>query len=373
MRLLVRVTGHLVPSKMIGADLDGDPACALVHLIDQAAQALGATKSSGVRIFLDGGHDVDDVSLLEKDDLLYFSFDGGAWRTPVDLAPYIASDSQPDVAAVAAAIGATAMIADRVDEHTPAAVARISSAAQNITDEHVTDAAIMAAITATDATLAWSAARLRAHLSKHGIAVSEKRLKRLKNAASQPASAPAAQPEAAQPEAALPLPTAAVGRTPAPPPELVPLERDELLAVISADVLMAPDILREEGMDGTEHPPGRYTGPRMLAAEGAPRLLCDLRLLKAHANDAFAAGDMIGALEHYDKFIRAFKLREGRVPEELGVLAELMAVVHANRAQVVLNRTLTLTLTLTPILTLTLTLALTPTLTLPTLATSCDG
>ena len=77
MCLFVRVTGHMVPSEIIGVDLDGDPTCVLVRLIDRAAQALGATKGSVVRIFLDGGHNVNDVSLLEKDDLLYFSFDGG--------------------------------------------------------------------------------------------------------------------------------------------------------------------------------------------------------------------------------------------------------------------------------------------------------
>lgn len=325
MRLMVRLVGQLAPSKIIKVDLDGEPAEARMQLMVSAARALGVRSTdmrTRVRIYLDGGHDVDDVALLEKDDILYFAFDGGAWRTPV------AADevTQPSGSSVdgGGALGGGEGGGDC------GGASQLADAAAQL---EISDEDIVATITRTDATLAWSAARLRTHLKQQGVSVSEKRLKRLKSAAPQ-APTPVPSPEAE------PAPASAAEIV--LPAELTPtLEGDEVLAVITADVLRQSDVLAEEGV----HPPGRYTAPpRALrpagpASKDRPRLLCELRDLKARANASFKAGDMAGALEMYRGCCGLFESSpfDDGLPEELTIITDLMAAVHANRAQVLLN------------------------------------
>ena len=72
MRLAVRLVGRLVPSKIIGVDLGGEPDSARARLIESALRALGFYSTGGLpgtRIYLDGGHDVVQYSSFAKQKL----------------------------------------------------------------------------------------------------------------------------------------------------------------------------------------------------------------------------------------------------------------------------------------------------------------
>ena len=87
-RLLVRFNGHQNPFRALSVDIS-NPLYSFnrERVIFAAAEKLGflgTYKCSGVRIYLEGGAEIDDVALLTKDDVLFFAFDGGNWRQPID-------------------------------------------------------------------------------------------------------------------------------------------------------------------------------------------------------------------------------------------------------------------------------------------------
>lgn len=86
-RLKVGVVGQVFAAefRLLKIALDGDPSAVRAELIAKAAAALNVTSSvnlSTVKMFLSGGALIDDVSMLEKDDTVWFAFDGGGWVDP---------------------------------------------------------------------------------------------------------------------------------------------------------------------------------------------------------------------------------------------------------------------------------------------------
>ena len=86
-RLKVGVVGQSTGFRLLKLVIaDGDASAVRAELIAKAAAALDVTSSvnlSSVCMFLSGGAVLDDVSMLEKDDTIWFSFDGSAWVDPV--------------------------------------------------------------------------------------------------------------------------------------------------------------------------------------------------------------------------------------------------------------------------------------------------
>ena len=90
-RLLFGLVGQATEYTLGKVTLTGNAAADHASLVTIAAEALGVptpTNLGAARIFLRGGGVVRecDLSLLEKDDLLFFAFDGSSWRAPGEAA-----------------------------------------------------------------------------------------------------------------------------------------------------------------------------------------------------------------------------------------------------------------------------------------------
>ena len=83
-RLRVTVVGRVAEHQLIKVTLDADPATVRAELITKASAKLGVSvlDRERVRMFLAGGAVLDDVTMLEKDDTVYFAFAGGPWHAP---------------------------------------------------------------------------------------------------------------------------------------------------------------------------------------------------------------------------------------------------------------------------------------------------
>jgi len=83
-RLRVSVVGQVAEHQLIKVTLDADPATVRAELITKASAKLGVSvlDRERVRMFLAGGAVLDDVTMLEKDDTVYFAFVGGPWHVP---------------------------------------------------------------------------------------------------------------------------------------------------------------------------------------------------------------------------------------------------------------------------------------------------
>ena len=83
-RLRVTVVGRIAEHQLIKVTLDADPATVRAELITKASAKLGVSvlDRERVRMFLAGGAVLDDVTMLEKDDTVYFAFAGGPWHAP---------------------------------------------------------------------------------------------------------------------------------------------------------------------------------------------------------------------------------------------------------------------------------------------------
>ena len=83
-RLRVSVVGQVAEHQLIKVTLDADPATVRAELITKASSKLGVCvlDRERVRMFLAGGAVLDDVTMLEKDDTVYFAFAGGPWHAP---------------------------------------------------------------------------------------------------------------------------------------------------------------------------------------------------------------------------------------------------------------------------------------------------
>jgi len=89
-RLRVAMVGQAVEHRLIKVALDGPPSAVRASSSSptpsmrwaSSVQPSSASSLEQVRIFLAGGVVVDDPGMLEKDDTVYFSVDGGPWHEP---------------------------------------------------------------------------------------------------------------------------------------------------------------------------------------------------------------------------------------------------------------------------------------------------
>ena len=90
-RLRVALVGQATEHRLIKLEPAGTQEGLRDLLITRGLDALGVvplpTSIGQVKIFLDGGAVLDDAALLEKDDTVYFSVDGGPWRDPNEMPP----------------------------------------------------------------------------------------------------------------------------------------------------------------------------------------------------------------------------------------------------------------------------------------------
>lgn len=83
-RLGAKVHGYSRPFKSISIDTDGDPSAVRALLIEAAQQKLGypgVIDPAAVCMYLAGGMEIE-VDSLEKDDVIFFAFDGASWAEP---------------------------------------------------------------------------------------------------------------------------------------------------------------------------------------------------------------------------------------------------------------------------------------------------
>ena len=82
LRLAARINGHVQPTRAVKVDTLLTEEKARAKLINEAKLKFGIIDDidvSGVRLHLDKGMQFD-IDELEKDDIIYFAFDGAEWR-----------------------------------------------------------------------------------------------------------------------------------------------------------------------------------------------------------------------------------------------------------------------------------------------------
>ena len=92
-RVKVGAVGQGGNYELIRVNLDADDSAIRAELVTKAAAKLGVSMPSdvsAVNVFLAGGSpltsmkDDEGASMIEKDDTIFFAFDGGAWQEPGD-------------------------------------------------------------------------------------------------------------------------------------------------------------------------------------------------------------------------------------------------------------------------------------------------
>tara|TARA_B100000795_G_scaffold262343_2_gene240161 strand:- start:122 stop:535 length:414 start_codon:yes stop_codon:yes gene_type:complete len=100
-RLRVALVGQAAEHRLVKLELVGTREALRDRLITSGLQALGVvplpTRIGQVQMFLDGGAVLDDATMLEKDDTVYFSLDGGPWREPNEM-PQQQQNQRPEAA-----------------------------------------------------------------------------------------------------------------------------------------------------------------------------------------------------------------------------------------------------------------------------------
>ena len=84
-RLRVGHVGQDAGFALLRVNLDADDAAIRTELLTKAADKLGTSLPadvSSVRMYLSAGSPLVDMGDLEKDDVIWMSFDGGSWREP---------------------------------------------------------------------------------------------------------------------------------------------------------------------------------------------------------------------------------------------------------------------------------------------------
>ena len=98
-RVMGRINGQLAPTLPLMADTIGDPTAARRALVDEAAEKLQVAprvSADDVTLYLDGGVPIT-IGYLEKDDVIYFGFNGEPWRAPEPASKVPLYDPPPGV------------------------------------------------------------------------------------------------------------------------------------------------------------------------------------------------------------------------------------------------------------------------------------